>query len=75
VNPSQAETPPPRHPGGTLDRALALAGFLARELPLGRRADPALAPPYLLEEAHEAAHAIAARRRPPRCATSWATCC
>jgi MazG family protein len=61
VKPSQAETPPPAPPpGGTLDRALALAGFLRANCPWDAAQTPLSLHPYLLEEAHEAAHAIAA---------------
>jgi MazG family protein len=61
VKPSQAETPPPAPPsGGTLDRALALAGFLRARCPWDAAQTPLSLQPYLLEEAHEAAHAIAA---------------
>jgi MazG family protein len=61
VKPSQAETPPPAPPsGGTLDRALALAGFLRASCPWDAAQTPLSLQPYLLEEAHEAAHAIAA---------------
>ncbi|HEV7588557.1 MAG TPA: nucleoside triphosphate pyrophosphohydrolase [Longimicrobium sp.] len=61
MKPSQAETPPPAPPpGGTLDRALALAGFLRANCPWDAAQTPLSLQPYLLEEAHEAAHAIAA---------------
>jgi nucleoside triphosphate diphosphatase len=61
VKPSQAETPPPAPPsGGTLDRALALARFLRANCPWDAAQTPLSLQPYLLEEAHEAAHAIAA---------------
>jgi len=61
VKPSQAETPPRAPPsGGTLDRALALAGFLRANCPWDAAQTPLSLQPYLLEEAHEAAHAIAA---------------
>ena len=61
MKPSQAETPPPAPPsGGTLDRALALAGFLRAHCPWDAAQTPLSLQPYLLEEAHEAAHAIAA---------------
>lgn len=60
MKPSQAETPPPAPPsGGTLDRALALAGFLRANCPWDAAQTPLSLQPYLLEEAHEAAHAIA----------------
>jgi len=60
VKPSQAETPPSPPPGGTLDRALALAGFLRANCPWDAVQTPLSLQPCLLEEAHEAAHAIAA---------------
>jgi MazG family protein len=61
VNPSQAENPPPGpHSGGTLDRALALAAFLRARCPWDAAQTPLSLQPYLLEEAHEAARAIAA---------------
>ena len=61
MKPSQAETPPPAPPsGGTLDRALALAGFLRANCPWDAAQTPLSLQPCLLEEAHEAAHAIAA---------------
>lgn len=61
MEPSQAETPSPAPPpGGTLDRALALAGFLRARCPWDAAQTPLSLQPYLLEEAHEAAHAIAA---------------
>jgi MazG family protein len=61
VNPSQPETPPPAFTsGGTLDRALALAGFLRANCPWDAAQTPLSLQPCLLEEAHEAAHAIAA---------------
>ncbi len=61
MKPSQAETPPPAAPpGGTLDRALALAGFLRAHCPWDAAQTPLSLQPCLLEEAHEAAHAIAA---------------
>jgi MazG family protein len=61
VNPSQAENPPPGpHSGGTLDRALALAAFLRARCPWDAAQTPLSLQPYLLEEAHEAAGAIAA---------------
>ena len=61
MKPSQAETPPPAPPsGGILDRALALAGFLRANCPWDAAQTPLSLQPYLLEEAHEAAHAIAA---------------
>lgn len=61
MNPSQAENPPPGpHLGGTLDRALALAAFLRARCPWDAAQTPLSLQPYLLEEAHEAARAIAA---------------
>jgi MazG family protein len=61
VKPSQAETPPDSPPpGGTLDRALALAGFLRAHCAWDAAQTPLSLQPCLLEEAHEAAHAIAA---------------
>ncbi|HSU16555.1 MazG nucleotide pyrophosphohydrolase domain-containing protein, partial [Longimicrobium sp.] len=61
MNPSQAENPPPGpHSGGTLDRALALAAFLRARCPWDAAQTPLSLQPYLLEEAHEAARAIAA---------------
>lgn len=61
MKPSQAETPPPAATsGGTLDRALALAGFLRANCPWDAAQTPLSLQPCLLEEAHEAAHAIAA---------------
>ncbi|HEU4562825.1 MAG TPA: nucleoside triphosphate pyrophosphohydrolase [Longimicrobium sp.] len=61
MNPSQAENPPPRpHSGGTLDRALALAAFLRARCPWDAAQTPLSLQPCLLEEAHEAARAIAA---------------
>ena len=61
MKPSQAETPPPAATsGGTLDRALALAAFLRAGCPWDAAQTPLSLQPYLLEEAHEAAHAIAA---------------
>lgn len=64
MNPSQAENPPPGpHSGGTLDRALALAAFLRARCPWDAAQTPLSLQPYLLEEAHEAAHAIAAEDR------------
>lgn len=61
MNPSQAENPPPApHSGGTLDRALALAAFLRARCPWDAAQTPLSLQPYLLEEAHEAARAIAA---------------
>jgi ATP diphosphatase len=61
VKPSQAETPPSAATsGGTLDRALALAGFLRANCPWDAAQTPLSLQPCLLEEAHEAAHAIAA---------------
>ena len=61
MNPSQAENPPPApHSGGTLDRALALAAFLRAGCPWDAAQTPLSLQPYLLEEAHEAARAIAA---------------
>ena len=60
MKPSQAETPPSPPPGGTLDRALALAGFLRANCPWDAAQTPLSLQPSLLEEAHEAAHAIAA---------------
>lgn len=62
MNPSQAENPPHGpHSGGTLDRALALAAFLRARCPWDAAQTPLSLQPYLLEEAHEAARAIAAR--------------
>lgn len=61
MNPSQAETPHHAEPpGGVLDRALALAGFLRARCPWDAAQTPLTLLPYLLEEAHEAAHALAA---------------
>jgi len=61
VNPSQAENPPPAPPpGGAFDRALALAAFLRAGCPWDAAQTPLSLQPYLLEEAHEAARAIAA---------------
>jgi len=60
VNPSQAENPPPASPSGVLDRALALAAFLRARCPWDAAQTPLSLQPYLLEEAHEAARAIAA---------------
>jgi len=61
VNPSQAENPPPApRSGGTLDRVLALAAFLRAGCPWDAAQTPLSLQPYLLEEAHEAARAIAA---------------
>jgi MazG family protein len=61
VSQSQAENPPPGPPsGGTLDRALALAAFLRAGCPWDAAQTPLSLQPYLLEEAHEAARAIAA---------------
>lgn len=61
MNPSQAENPPPGpHSGGTLDRALALAAFLRARCPWDAAQTPLSLQPFLLEEAHEAARAIAA---------------
>lgn len=61
MKPSQAETPPPAGTsGGTLDRALALAAFLRARCPWDAAQTPLSLQPCLLEEAHEAAHAIAA---------------
>jgi MazG family protein len=61
VSPSQAGSPsPPPAPGGTLDRALALAEFLRAGCPWDAAQTPRSLLPYLLEEAHEAAAAIAA---------------
>ena len=58
---SQAENPPPGPPtGGTFDRALALAAFLRAGCPWDAAQTPLSLQPYLLEEAHEAARAIAA---------------
>lgn len=61
MSPSQAENPPPAAPsGGVLDRALALAAFLRARCPWDAAQTPLSLQPYLLEEAHEAARAIAA---------------
>jgi MazG family protein len=61
VSPSQAENPPTAAPaGGTLDRALALAAFLRARCPWDAAQTPLSLQPFLLEEAHEAARAIAA---------------
>jgi ATP diphosphatase len=61
VSPSQAENPPPPPPsGGVFDRALALAAFLRARCPWDAAQTPLSLQPYLLEEAHEAARAIAA---------------
>ncbi|HKP74662.1 MAG TPA: nucleoside triphosphate pyrophosphohydrolase [Longimicrobiaceae bacterium] len=61
MNPSQPETPPPAGTsGGTLDRALALAAFLRAHCPWDAAQTTRSLQPCLLEEAHEAAHAIAA---------------
>ncbi|HEX6748909.1 MAG TPA: nucleoside triphosphate pyrophosphohydrolase [Longimicrobium sp.] len=61
MSPSQAENPHPDAPaGGVLDRALALAAFLRARCPWDAAQTPLSLQPYLLEEAHEAARAIAA---------------
>jgi MazG family protein len=61
VKPSQAGThAPPPAPGATLDRALALAEQLRAGCPWDAAQTPRSLLPYLLEEAHEAATAIAA---------------
>ena len=61
MSPSQAENPSPAPPsGGVLDRVLALAGFLRARCPWDAAQTPVSLQPYLLEEAHEAARAIAA---------------
>ena len=58
---SQADSQPdsPR-PGGVLDRALALAGFLRARCPWDAAQTPASLQPFLLEEAHEVVDAVAA---------------
>ena len=61
MNPSQAENQPGAEPsGGVLDRVLALAAFLRAHCPWDAAQTPLSLQPFLLEEAHEAAHAIAA---------------
>ena len=61
MSPSQAENPPSAPPsGGVFDRALALAAFLRARCPWDAAQTPLSLQPYLLEEAHEAASAIAA---------------
>jgi MazG family protein len=61
VNPSQPEaTPRGAPPGAVFDRALSLAAFLRARCPWDAAQTPLSLQPYLLEEAHEAAHAIAA---------------
>jgi ATP diphosphatase len=55
----QPEPQPPRHDPGVLDRALALAAFLRARCPWDAAQTPASLAPFLLEEAHEAADAIA----------------
>lgn len=58
---TQAENQPPRPAsGGVLDRALGLVEFLRARCPWDAAQTPASLQPLLLEEAHEAADAIAA---------------
>lgn len=65
MNPQQPETPAAAPaPGAVLDRALALAAFLRANCPWDAAQTPLSLQPYLLEEAHEAAHAIAAEDDP-----------
>jgi MazG family protein len=61
VESTQAENQPPRPAsGGVLDRALGLVEFLRARCPWDAAQTPASLQPLLLEEAHEAADAIAA---------------
>jgi nucleoside triphosphate diphosphatase len=59
VTDSQAETPAAGRESGVLDRALALVEFLRARCPWDAAQTPASLTPYLLEEAHEVAGAIA----------------
>ena len=56
----QADSPHPPASGGTLDRALALVEFLRARCPWDAAQTPLSLQPSLVEEAHEAAAAIAA---------------
>jgi nucleoside triphosphate diphosphatase len=60
VTSPQADSPDSPAPGGTLDRALALVEFLRARCPWDAAQTPLSLRPSLVEEAHEAAAAIAA---------------
>lgn len=60
MNPTQPEVPPSGEPpGGTLDQALALVEFLRSRCSWDAKQTPISLQPYLLEEAHEVADAVA----------------
>jgi nucleoside triphosphate diphosphatase len=63
MTPPQPETPPsdgaPGAPAGSLDRALELVRFLRARCPWDAAQTPRTLLPYLLEEAHEVADAVA----------------
>jgi ATP diphosphatase len=59
VSASQAETAPSARESGVLDRALALVEFLRARCPWDAAQTPASLTPFLLEEAHEVAGAVA----------------
>lgn len=59
MTPRQPKTDPSHGQSGTLDRALATVRFLRERCPWDAAQTPATLVPYLIEEAHEVADAIA----------------